>query len=86
MYPEEASGKVAGYKAYVSTHIFTQKPLTLYSTLSNPNVSEEAKENARQVLDTEFDGGNVGEGGTVGTTAQKHDSKNPNQVAGGLKA
>ncbi|KAL9128260.1 MAG: hypothetical protein Q9217_003022 [Psora testacea] len=64
-FPEEASSKVAGYKA----------------TLSNPKVSDEAKENARNVLDNEFNGGNVGTG-----AMQDPNQKNPSNVAGGLKA
>ncbi|KAF5651493.1 conidiation 6 (con-6) [Fusarium sp. NRRL 52700] len=46
------------------------------ATISNPNTSEEAKENSRQVLENEF---NV-------TGAGDNKEKNPGNVAGGLKA
>ncbi|PSK51868.1 hypothetical protein C1H76_8526 [Elsinoe australis] len=46
------------------------------ATLNNPNVSEEAKQHSKEVLNNEFDGGEVG----------KDTPKNPNNVAGGLKA
>lgn len=45
-------------------------------------MSEEAKENARQVLDNELEGGNAGTGPTV----QANEQKNPGNIAGGLKA
>ncbi|PFH59499.1 hypothetical protein XA68_12259 [Ophiocordyceps unilateralis] len=48
------------------------------ATLNNPNASAEAKEHSRQVLDDEFNGGNVSKSGD--------EEKNPNNVAGGLKA
>ncbi|KAI4165559.1 MAG: hypothetical protein LQ342_000972 [Letrouitia transgressa] len=64
--PEEQSSKIAGYKA----------------TLSNPNVSDEAKENARQILDNELQGGDAGTGAVV----RDNEQKNPGNVAGGLKA
>ncbi|KAI9701100.1 MAG: hypothetical protein M1836_001769 [Candelina mexicana] len=47
------------------------------ATLNNPKVSDEAKQHSKEVLDSEFDGGNVGGDNT---------EKNPNRVAGGLKA
>ncbi|KAK5948060.1 hypothetical protein OHC33_010901 [Knufia fluminis] len=58
--PEEQSNQIRGYKA----------------TLSNPNVSEEAKQNAQKMLD-QLDGAGMpdDEGG-----------KDPSRVAGGLKA
>ncbi|KAI9883922.1 MAG: hypothetical protein M1823_004292 [Watsoniomyces obsoletus] len=59
--PEERSNKIRGYKA----------------TLSNPNVSEEAKSNARQALKQLGDDSQQGE---------DDDGKDPNRVAGGLKA
>ena len=43
--------------------------------MHNPNVTEGAKEHAKEVLDNEFDGGNV----------DKEDDKNPAFVAAGLK-
>ncbi|PHH85418.1 hypothetical protein CDD83_432 [Cordyceps sp. RAO-2017] len=49
------------------------------ATLNNPNASAEAKENSKQVLDNEFNGGDVPKAG------DKED-KNPGNVAGGLKA
>ncbi|CAJ0539315.1 Ff.00g069910.m01.CDS01 [Fusarium sp. VM40] len=49
------------------------------ATINNPNTSDEAKENSRQVLENEFSGGDV-EG------AGDNKEKNPGNVAGGLKA
>ncbi|KAI9709049.1 MAG: hypothetical protein M1820_003495 [Bogoriella megaspora] len=49
------------------------------ATLNNPNVSEEAKQHSREVLDNEFDGGKA-----VG--GKNDEDKNQNNVAGGLKA
>ncbi|KAI9883901.1 MAG: hypothetical protein M1823_004315 [Watsoniomyces obsoletus] len=48
------------------------------ATINNPNVSEEAKQHSKEVLENEFNGGDVGK--------TKNDNKNPNNVAGGLKA
>ena len=44
---------------------------------TNLDTSEEAKQHSREVLDQEFDGGNIEKGST---------EKNPQNVAGGLKA
>ncbi|KAI4194019.1 MAG: hypothetical protein LQ350_008029 [Teloschistes chrysophthalmus] len=44
--------------------------------MSNPDTSEESKQHSKEVLDKEFNGGNVETSG----------DKNPNNVAGGLKA
>ncbi|OAQ77063.1 conidiation protein 6 domain-containing protein [Purpureocillium lilacinum] len=49
------------------------------ATLNNPNVSDEAKEHSRQVLDNEFNGGDVPKSGD-------NENKNPGNVVGGLKA
>ncbi|KAI1140450.1 hypothetical protein F5Y05DRAFT_318559 [Hypoxylon sp. FL0543] len=49
------------------------------ATLNNPNVSQEAKDHSKQVLDNEFNGGDVPRAGD-------DDNKNPGNVAGGLKA
>ncbi|KAM4056043.1 conidiation protein 6 domain-containing protein [Hirsutella rhossiliensis] len=49
------------------------------ATLNNPNVSAEAKQHSREVLDNEFNGGDVPKSGEDG-------NKNPGNVAGGLKA
>ncbi|KAG9252064.1 uncharacterized protein F5Z01DRAFT_676308 [Emericellopsis atlantica] len=49
------------------------------ANLNNPNTSEEAKEHSRQVLNEEFNGGDV-------PKATDSGDKNPNNVAGGLKA
>ncbi|KAG9503033.1 hypothetical protein J7337_005870 [Fusarium musae] len=49
------------------------------ATINNPSTSEEAKENSRQVLENEFNGGDV-------TGAENNKEKNPGNVAGGLKA
>ncbi|KAL8797349.1 MAG: hypothetical protein Q9195_000503 [Heterodermia aff. obscurata] len=46
------------------------------ANLNNPNTSEESKQHSKEVLDQEFDGGNVESSG----------EKNPQNVAGGLKA
>ncbi|KAL8949784.1 MAG: hypothetical protein Q9222_004127 [Ikaeria aurantiellina] len=46
------------------------------ANLNNPNTSEEAKQHSKEVLDNEFNGGNVDKSG----------DKNPQNVAGGLKA
>ncbi|KAF4585505.1 conidiation protein 6 [Ophiocordyceps camponoti-floridani] len=48
------------------------------ATLNNPNASEQAKQNSREVLDNEFNGGDVPRSGDG--------EKNPGNVAGGLKA
>ncbi|KAK4093776.1 hypothetical protein Purlil1_2110 [Purpureocillium lilacinum] len=49
------------------------------ATLNNPNVSDEAKEHSRQVLENEFNGGDVPKSGDT-------ENKNPGNVVGGLKA
>ncbi|KAI1211748.1 conidiation protein 6 [Annulohypoxylon truncatum] len=49
------------------------------ATLNNPNVSQEAKEHSKQVLENDFNGGDVPKAGD-------DESKNPGNVAGGLKA
>ncbi|GJN85554.1 hypothetical protein PLIIFM63780_009122 [Purpureocillium lilacinum] len=49
------------------------------ATLNNPNVSHEAKEHSRQVLENEFNGGDVPKSGD-------NENKNPGNVVGGLKA
>ncbi|GJN75666.1 hypothetical protein PCL_04443 [Purpureocillium lilacinum] len=49
------------------------------ATLNNPNVSDEAKEHSRQVLENEFNGGDVPKSGD-------NENKNPGNVVGGLKA
>jgi len=54
------------------------KDLTFSSALSNPRVSEEAKQHAREVLDTELQGGDVG----VKDEREEHREN----VARGLKA
>ncbi|KAG7004662.1 hypothetical protein G7Y79_00024g056120 [Physcia stellaris] len=46
------------------------------ANLNNPNTSEESKQHSKEVLDQEFNGGNVESSG----------DKNPQNVAGGLKA
>ncbi|KAI1753618.1 Conidiation protein 6-domain-containing protein [Xylaria castorea] len=50
------------------------------ANLNNPNTSEESKQHSREVLDKEFNGGDVA------GTGDDQDKKNPNNVAGGLKA
>ncbi|EOD48357.1 conidiation-specific protein 6 [Neofusicoccum parvum] len=47
------------------------------ANLNNPNTSDEAKQHSKEVLDQEFDGGNI---------PQADQNKNPGNVAGGLKA
>jgi hypothetical protein len=49
------------------------------ATLNNPNVSDEAKQHSKEVLDNEFNGGDVPKSGD-------NEQKNPGNVAGGLKA
>ncbi|KAI0197119.1 Conidiation protein 6-domain-containing protein [Xylaria flabelliformis] len=49
------------------------------ANLNNPKTSEESKQHSREVLDNEFNGGDVA------GSADDHE-KNPNNVAGGLKA
>ncbi|KAI4156338.1 MAG: hypothetical protein L6R39_001123 [Caloplaca ligustica] len=46
------------------------------ANLNNPGTSDEAKQHSKEVLDNEFNGGNV----------EKSGEKNPQNVAGGLKA
>ncbi|KAK8048716.1 hypothetical protein PG994_010446 [Apiospora phragmitis] len=46
------------------------------ATINNPNASKEAKENSKQVLENEFNGGD----------ADDNKQKNPGNVIGGLKA
>ncbi|KAH7128295.1 Conidiation protein 6-domain-containing protein [Dendryphion nanum] len=48
------------------------------ANLNNPNTSEESKQHSREVLDNEYNGGNIEKESDAG--------KNPNNVAGGLKA
>ncbi|PGH14385.1 hypothetical protein AJ80_05975 [Polytolypa hystricis UAMH7299] len=59
---EDRSNQARGYKA----------------AISNPNVSDEAKQHAQKVLDTEFSGGNV--------SVTDEGGKDPGNVARGLKA
>lgn len=49
------------------------------ATLSNPKVSEEAKQHSKEVLENEFNGGDVPKAGD-------DENKNLGNVAGGLKA
>ncbi|KAI1454479.1 conidiation protein 6 [Annulohypoxylon moriforme] len=49
------------------------------ATLNNPKVSQGAKEHSKQVLENEFNGGDVPKAGD-------DENKNPGNVAGGLKA
>ncbi|KAH7326220.1 Conidiation protein 6-domain-containing protein [Stachybotrys elegans] len=49
------------------------------ANLNNPNTSQESKEHSKQVLNEEFNGGDV-------SKATGSGDKNPNNVAGGLKA
>ncbi|MCJ1231652.1 hypothetical protein MMC12_008331 [Toensbergia leucococca] len=46
------------------------------ANLANPNTSEESKQNSKNILDQEFNGGEIESTG----------EKNPQNVAGGLKA
>ncbi|KLU92707.1 hypothetical protein MAPG_11694 [Magnaporthiopsis poae ATCC 64411] len=50
------------------------------ANLKNPNTSQESKEHSKQVLETEFNGGDVPKAGN------SNEGKNPGNVAGGLKA
>jgi hypothetical protein len=49
------------------------------ANINNPNTSQESKEHSKQVLNEQFDGGDV-------PKADDNQDKNPNNVAGGLKA
>ncbi|KAI6092273.1 Conidiation protein 6-domain-containing protein [Hypoxylon rubiginosum] len=49
------------------------------ANINNPNTSKEAKEHSKQVLENEFNGGDVAKAGD-------DENKNPGNVAGGLKA
>ncbi|OCL07165.1 hypothetical protein AOQ84DRAFT_223144 [Glonium stellatum] len=49
------------------------------ANLNNPNTSEEAKQHSREVLDQEFNGGNIDSGSST-------EDKSPGNVIGGLKA
>ncbi|KAI9751013.1 MAG: hypothetical protein M1815_001458, partial [Lichina confinis] len=68
IYPEERANMIRGYKA----------------ALSNDQVSEEAKENARKNLEI------LEEGKTdytsISTSKAENDDKDPSRVAAGLKA
>ncbi|KAI1862571.1 uncharacterized protein JN550_010096, partial [Neoarthrinium moseri] len=48
------------------------------ANLSNPNTSQESKQHSREILDNEFNGGDV--------PAPGDENKNPGNVIGGLKA
>lgn len=48
---------------------------------SSPTTSSEAKEHSKQVLDNDLNGGDV-----PSASSKSDDQKNPNNVAGGLKA
>ncbi|KAI1662601.1 conidiation-specific protein 6 [Daldinia decipiens] len=52
------------------------------ANLNNPNTSQDSKEHSKQVLDNEFNGGDVPKSGNGGDDGDK----NPGNVAGGLKA
>ncbi|TGJ88715.1 hypothetical protein E0Z10_g30 [Xylaria hypoxylon] len=49
------------------------------ANLNNPRTSNDSKQHSREVLENEFNGGNV-------PGANDNQDKNPNNVAGGLKA
>ncbi|KAF4981293.1 hypothetical protein FZEAL_2870 [Fusarium zealandicum] len=49
------------------------------ANINNPNTSKESKEHSKQVLENEFNGGDV-------PKADDNQGKNPGNVAGGLKA
>ncbi|WYZ41445.1 hypothetical protein EsH8_V_000340 [Colletotrichum jinshuiense] len=49
------------------------------ANINNPNTSEESKKNSKQILENEFNGGDVAKSGD-------DEGKNPGNVAGGLKA
>ncbi|KAM7187360.1 conidiation-specific protein 6 [Rhypophila sp. PSN 637] len=53
------------------------------ANLKNPNTSEESKENSKKILENEF---NVQLDGEDASKSNDDDGKNPNNVAGGLKA
>jgi hypothetical protein len=87
--PEDRVNALRGYKAYVSvsiipikytctTHLLTPND----STLNNPRVSNEAKENARNVIDNQLGGDQPRED----LYALRNPTKEPTRVQGGLKA
>ncbi|KAF2966951.1 hypothetical protein GQX73_g6638 [Xylaria multiplex] len=49
------------------------------ANINNPNTSDKSKQHSREVLNSEFNGGDV-------PGASDGQEKNPNNVAGGLKA
>ncbi|KAK4219749.1 conidiation-specific protein 6 [Rhypophila decipiens] len=53
------------------------------ANLKNPNTSEESKENSKKILENEF---NVQVDGDNASQSNDDEGKNPNNVAGGLKA
>ncbi|RKU46573.1 hypothetical protein DL546_004475 [Coniochaeta pulveracea] len=59
------------------------------ANLNNPNTSEESKKNSKQALENEFDDNTVesdSEASTESKSSKDDHEKNPNNVAGGLKA
>ncbi|KAI1053967.1 hypothetical protein LB507_007257 [Fusarium sp. FIESC RH6] len=69
------------YQLYINTFKMTDAQVAggHKAAINNPNVPEETKEHSREVLEKEFNGGDV-------TKADDNQEKNPNNVAGGLKA
>ncbi|KAL8913508.1 MAG: hypothetical protein Q9171_001696 [Xanthocarpia ochracea] len=68
---------VGGHKANLNNPSMTiSRILSTPSDIRCADTSDEAKQHSKEVLDQEFNGGNV----------EKSNDKNPNNVAGGLKA
>lgn len=49
------------------------------ANINNPNTPQESKEHSKKVLNEQFNGGDV-------AGANDNQDKNPNNIAGGLKA
>ncbi|TFK99694.1 hypothetical protein BDV98DRAFT_133693 [Pterulicium gracile] len=57
----------------------------LKATMNNPNVSDEAKDNAKERLDQLEHGANVDDVASSGSSSKASGEKNPGNVIGGLK-
>lgn len=84
--PEDRVNAMRGYKAYVlKKHrvvIWHLQLTDATSTLNNPRVSDDAKNNAKDVLDNQLGGDQP----RHDLYAMRNPTKEPNRVQGGLKA
>ncbi|KAL8685050.1 MAG: hypothetical protein Q9218_008002, partial [Villophora microphyllina] len=71
-----AGNVVGGHKANLNNPSTPCSSWVGPPILTDPDTSEESKQHSKEVLDQEYNGGNVESSG----------DKNPNNVAGGLKA